>query len=60
MVQYYEQNGTLRGYKGKQPKIGDFYEALQERSAPKAGDVVGGFRFRGGNPNDESNWEREQ
>jgi hypothetical protein len=60
MVQYYEQNGTLRGYKGKQPKIGDFYEALQERSAPKAGDVVGGFRFRGGNPNDEANWERAQ
>jgi len=60
MVEYYEQNGTLRGYKGKQPKINDFYEALQERSAPKAGDVVGGFRFRGGNPNDEANWERAQ
>jgi hypothetical protein len=60
MSDYYELNGTLRGYKGPRPKINDFYEALQERSAPKAGDVVGGFRFKGGNPNDEANWERAQ
>jgi hypothetical protein len=60
MSDYYELNGTLKGYKGPRPKINDFYEALQERSAPKAGDVVGGFRFRGGNPNDEANWERAQ
>lgn len=60
MVEYYEANGTLQGYRGPQPKISDFYEALQERKAPKAGDVVGGFRFRGGNPNDEANWERAQ
>jgi hypothetical protein len=58
MVEYYEANGTLQGYKGPQPKITDFYKALEERSAPKAGDVVGGFRFKGGNPNDEANWER--
>jgi hypothetical protein len=37
MVQYYEQNGTLRGYKGKQPKISDFYKALEERSSPNDG-----------------------
>jgi hypothetical protein len=58
MVEYYEANGTLQGYKGPQPKITDFYKALEERSAPKAGEVVGGFRFKGGNPNDEANWER--
>jgi len=25
---------------------------------PKAGDVVDGFRFKGGNPGDQSNWEK--
>lgn len=26
--------------------------------APKKGDVIDGYRFKGGNPNDKSNWER--
>jgi len=60
MNDYFETNGTLKGYKGAKPNINDFYRALEERQAPKAGDVVGGFRFRGGNPNDEANWERAQ
>jgi hypothetical protein len=57
MVEYYEQNGTLQGYRGPQPKISDFYEALRERPIPKAGETVDGWRFRGGNPNDLNNWE---
>jgi hypothetical protein len=58
MVEYYEEKGTLQGYKGKQPNINDFYKALEIRPAPKAGDVVGGWRFKGGNPNDEANYEK--
>jgi hypothetical protein len=58
MAEYYEANGTLQGYKGKQPNINDFYKALEVRPAPKAGDVVGGWRFKGGNPNDEANYEK--
>jgi hypothetical protein len=58
MAEYYETNGTLQGYKGKQPNINDFYKALEVRPAPKAGDVVGGWRFKGGNPNDEANYEK--
>lgn len=58
MSEYYETNGTLKGYKGKQPNINDFYKALEVRPAPKAGDVVGGWRFKGGNPNDEANYEK--
>lgn len=30
MVDYYQENGTLRGYKGKKPSIQDFYEVLRE------------------------------
>lgn len=33
-------------------------EAAQP-GAPKAGDVVDGYRFKGGNPADKANWERE-
>jgi hypothetical protein len=58
MVEYYEEKGTLQGYKGKQPNINDFYKALEIRPAPKAGDVVGGWRFKGGDPNDEANYEK--
>jgi hypothetical protein len=58
MVEYYEEKGTLQGYKGKQPNINDFYKALEIRPAPKAGDVLGGWRFKGGNPNDEANYEK--
>jgi hypothetical protein len=32
----------------RQPKTG----------APRSGEVRGGFRFKGGNPNDKSNWEK--
>jgi len=37
-------------------------QAPQQRTAngPPAGTVVNGFRFRGGDPNDQSNWERLQ
>ena len=28
--------------------------------APPVGTVVNGYRFRGGDPNNQNNWEREQ
>lgn len=31
--------------------------AIGAKAAPSAGAVVGGYRFKGGNPNDKSNWE---
>ena len=30
----------------------------QDGNAPKAGDVVKGYKFKGGNPADKSNWEK--
>jgi hypothetical protein len=58
MVEYYETNGTLQGYKGKVPNINDFYRALEVRNAPQVGEVVNGYRFKGGDPNNESNYEK--
>lgn len=58
MASYYEATGTLRGYKGKQPNINDFYKALEVRPAPKAGDVIGDWRFKGGDPKNEANYEK--
>ena len=36
MVDYFQENGTLRGYKGKTPSIKDFYEVLrlEDRTLP--------------------------
>lgn len=33
MVNYFDQNGTLRGYSGRQPNINDFYSALDTEEA---------------------------
>jgi hypothetical protein len=30
MVEYFQENGTLRGYKGKIPSVEDFYKVLRE------------------------------
>ena len=39
MAEYYEANETLRGFKGKQPKMQDFYDVLNAPSAPPKGSV---------------------
>ena len=31
----------------------------KDRRAPKAGDVVDGYRFKGGNPSDRNSWEKQ-
>ena len=55
MARYTEQNGTLKGYTGKRPTIGDFHNALNTYTA---GHVVRGYRFIGGDPAKKSNWEK--
>jgi hypothetical protein len=39
MAEYYEANETLRGFKGKQPNMQDFYNALNTPDAPPKGSV---------------------
>ncbi len=39
MAQYYEANETLRGFKGKQPKMQDFFDVLSTPDAPPKGSV---------------------
>jgi hypothetical protein len=39
MAEYYEANETLRGFKGKQPNMQDFYNALNAPDAPPKGSV---------------------
>lgn len=31
----------------------------QQQSGPKAGDVIDGYKFKGGNPADKANWEKQ-
>lgn len=61
MAQYFEENGTLTGYKGPRVNINQFYDALEVKTPPKAGDTVQfngrTLKFKGGDPNQESNWE---
>jgi YHS domain-containing protein len=39
MAEYYEANETLRGFKGKQPKMQDFFDVLTAPDAPPKGSV---------------------
>jgi len=61
MALYFEDKGTLTGYKGPRVNINQFYAALEVKTPPKAGDTVKfngrELKFKGGDPNQESNWE---
>jgi len=61
MARYFEEYGTLAGYVGKRPSVDDFYRAIEgkSRSALKAGDVVDGWTFMGGDPGDKSAWKKK-
>jgi hypothetical protein len=39
MAEYFEANETLRGFKGKQPKMQDFFDVLTSPDAPPKGSV---------------------
>jgi len=67
-AQYYEANGTLQGYEGTKVLTmrdinEDFDRSVSESGAsgsygPEVGEVVDGYKFNGGNPNDKSSWEK--
>ena len=61
MAAYFEQNGTLAGYKGKRPSFDDFYKAIEggTRESLKPGDVVNGWIFVGGDPADKASWKKQ-
>lgn len=70
-AKYYEEKGTLKGYKGSTSISPDSLLSQEEspkgllpeahaESGPKAGDIVDGYRFKGGNPADKSNWVKER
>jgi hypothetical protein len=66
MVEYFNENGTLQGYKGRQPSATDFYMALEGETpatgggattGPQPGTVEEGFVFQGGDPANPNNWK---
>lgn len=63
---YFEEHGTLKGYKGSQKykSANDFLKDEKPKkkatsSGPKVGTIVDGYKFKGGNPADKSNWEQQ-
>lgn len=55
MAKYFEENYTLRGYSGPQPKMADFYTALSQFNV---GDIKNGYKYLGGDSTVQSNWEK--
>lgn len=66
-AEYYEQHGTLKGFKGKiassiddilpEPAITPDQPGLAP-SGPKIGEVMDGYQFTGGNPKDPKAWKK--
>jgi len=55
MANYFEENYTLRGYRGPQPKMADFYTALSQFNV---GDIKNGYKYLGGDSTVQNNWEK--
>ena len=55
MAKYFEENYTLRGYSGPQPKMADFYTALSQFNV---GDIKKCYKYLGGDSTVQSNWEK--
>ena len=54
MAKYFDENETLRGYTGEQPKLSDFYTAVSDF---EVGQEVDGFKYVGGDMTDPNSWE---
>lgn len=51
---YYEQHGTLDGWRGELVT----FEEIEQAAGPQVGDIEDGYRFKGGDPKDPNNWEK--
>lgn len=57
---YFEQNGTLEGFKGKTYSMNDFMSLLADpKEKPKMGFKKGGYVFMGGDPSDPKSWKKQ-
>jgi hypothetical protein len=56
MSRYFEENGTLTGYRGPRPSVNDFYSAI---SGVRMGEVVDGYRYNGGDPGSPESWVKQ-
>lgn len=52
-AKYYEENGTLEGFKASRRGL------IEESKAPKVGDIVDGYEFLGGDPANEKSWRKK-
>jgi len=56
---YFEQNGTLEGFKGKTYTMNDFMSILGEAKGKlKIGHKEGGYVFMGGDPGNPNSWKK--
>jgi hypothetical protein len=70
MRTYFNENGTLQGFNGATsiPTVDDFLATMDAAApspdapppagAPNVGDERDGYRFKGGDPSQQSSWER--
>ena len=52
-----DPSDTSGGYDSATGEMGRGKQEGPPRAAPQPGEVVGGFRYKGGNPNSQSSWE---
>lgn len=56
VTEIWQQNGAIP-YTDAQGATRLYVPGKSAQAGPESGSVVGGFRFKGGNPNDRANWE---
>jgi hypothetical protein len=62
-AQYFQEHGTLKGWKGKLWTVKDFNvdkdDSPAKSGGPKKGDLQDGWEFMGGDPGNRANWRRK-